>query len=1153
VNDTEKAIETKLKQDIKAGNVVTIAGTGVSVAACGDTHGVNAVATWKGLLEHGANHCLDLGWATKAEADAWKALIATGKTRSMIGAAELITQCLKEAGQGRFAGWLENTVGQLSPKCPEVIEVLSAYPGVLATLSYDALIEKVTGREPITWLKENHTSRVLRKEKSNAVLHLHGFFEEPESVVLGFESYLDVKDHPHAKAVRQALATTYTLFFVGCGDTFHDPNFEALIDWGNKALGNVVSPHVVLCRAEQVSEFRNKLASAKWLQILPYEGGYEGLVPYLKTLHTASGGHAPVNVHRATPTNDFAGKLNTYLATLSRTTRVIKLGGIKTVEGDKPVELPLEAAYVPLRAMPRKSGLQNVEAETDGIGGRGMNAETPKSIEMNQVLLQGTHLAITGGAGSGKSTVLLHMAWALATAIVEGKAELAAKVGLRGKPDELPVPVLVSLAALAKDRRTSHVDDLRTLISQQMFLAKGRQSPEFFEQLLESQRSILLLLDGLDEVADEGEREVFSKAIENLAAVSAARGNYLRIIVTCRTVAYKGFVTLGGDFREIAVQALDLQAHITPMVRQAYTCIFPGDNLLIDQRSNHLLRGIQTLEAERRKRLGENAARLVDTPLMVRLLLIVQTDKQGELPKGRAELFEKVIEALLKVNYGVDPAINHGLAGDWKQRRELLQYVAFHMHQRETPKAQANVETNSASGVIALEKGELRKLLKDTQFELQTNDLITHASDRASVLEERDGKFQFIHLALQEFLVARYLHHLIETQNLAAGLAELEQKLTDSWWREPILLLLAYSAWEGGTKSASELLSALSASGEMPDSKCSAAELAATAALEWDGSSDDIRSQCARRIVDVLAETITDENRLKDSKPVFRARAGDALAELGDPRFDPVRYYLPASDDWGFVTIPADPHFLIGTHTNRRRYVAEKIKAQVPEDEINDQPTATQTFRIARYPVTVAQFRAFVEATKHKLANEQALSVPGNRPVADITWHEARQYCGWLKQVFAQASWLQGRELDLPSELEWEKAVRGGLNGLVFPWGDDPDPNRANYLDSGIGESTAVGCFPANGYGLYDMTGNVWEYTRTLRGELSVQPELGYPYPDEPAARAQREDVFADDNVARVMRSGAWHSPAFHARCAYRSSRILPGTLINGGFRMVLR
>ena len=96
-------------------------------------------------------------------------------------------------------------------------------------------------------------------------------------------------------------------------------------------------------------------------------------------------------------------------------------------------------------------------------------------------------------------------------------------------------------------------------------------------------------------------------------------------------------------------------------------------------------------------------------------------------------------------------------------------------------------------------------------------------------------------------------------------------------------------------------------------------------------------------------------------EPPSRAHVGDRLAALGDPRFDPQRFHLPDDGLLGFVRIPADPQFTIGTRTADAKRVAEIIGYKAPDNEINDQHTPTQDFYIARYPVTVAQFREFVE------------------------------------------------------------------------------------------------------------------------------------------------------------------------------------------------
>ena len=141
-----------------------------------------------------------------------------------------------------------------------------------------------------------------------------------------------------------------------------------------------------------------------------------------------------------------------------------------------------------------------------------------------------------------------------------------------------------------------------------------------------------------------------------------------------------------------------------------------------------------------------------------------------------------------------------------------------------------------------------------------------------------------------------------------------------------------------------------------------------------------------------------------------RASAGDVLAALGDPRFDPDRFHLPADDLLGFVHIPADPRFRIGTRKADAKKVSEIVGYEVPDDEINDAVTPTPDFYISRYPVTVAQFRAFAEATGLEVGDARALRDPDSRPVRYVSWHEALAYSNWLHEMLATAPALEGIE-----------------------------------------------------------------------------------------------------------------------------------------------
>ncbi|HEV2238071.1 MAG TPA: formylglycine-generating enzyme family protein, partial [Ktedonobacterales bacterium] len=172
--------------------------------------------------------------------------------------------------------------------------------------------------------------------------------------------------------------------------------------------------------------------------------------------------------------------------------------------------------------------------------------------------------------------------------------------------------------------------------------------------------------------------------------------------------------------------------------------------------------------------------------------------------------------------------------------------------------------------------------------------------------------------------------------------------------------------------------------------------------------------------------------------------------------------------------------------------------------------------RIAKYPVTVAEYACFVHAGQKQPRDWKQQLGALDHPAVYVSWHEATAYATWLAE-------RTGEPWRLPSEAEWEKAARG-TDGPIYPWGDKFDFSRCNTVEGYKGGTTPVGSYStgASPYGAQDMAGNVSEWTSSLFES--------YPYSQTDGRESP------DSTGERVLRGGSWANQAMDARAARRIS-----------------
>ncbi|MCP4424853.1 MAG: SUMF1/EgtB/PvdO family nonheme iron enzyme [Chloroflexi bacterium] len=870
------------------------------------------------------------------------------------------------------------------------------------------------------------------------------------------------------------------------------------------------------------------------------------------------------NVYHGRPTDNPQEALRIYRQVLAQSSGSLPLRGVDVGASDPTTgqnPLGLAQVYIDLDT---RTQVDASEDEKKQSRQRGMPGEREtRPLSTLEAAAANRQLVILGDPGGGKTTFVRHLAHCLAAHALYPDAGWLKHLPHwpPGESDALPIVVILrdfARSLPAKLPAKAEPGHLWKFIKEQLAAQNLDFAAPALQQTLQAGKA-LILLDGLDEIPTKAQRTFVRDAV--VAFTGRHPGN--RALITCRVLSYQD-------------TALKLPEETFPDYELALFDEEKIDNFIAvwykelarlgtvpHQDVDALTRKFQ--KAVRRPDLW----RLAPNPLLLTVMALVHSHK-GRLPDARALLYEETVDILL----WRWEQIKAGGEEDAPQLRQLLQQaertdmdlkkvlwqLAFEAHRQ----VDGDGDGDKLADIGELKLTKALAALTDGDW-TWAKQVVTAMKLRAGLLLERAPElFTFPHRTFQEYLAGAHLSMRPDFARQGCQLAA-----QGTLWREVILLAVGRLVYrDGATDKPLALVGELCPAAAQDDADgWYKAWLAGDALLEVglkqvrdSGLGRDLLARAQNRLAALLSG-----GKLT---PRQRAAAGDTLARLGDPRRGVgVRTVNGATlPDIELCYVPPGPFWMGNDEDNSIDKNAERPPHQL------DIPYG---YWIGRYPVTVGQFKHFLTQSSYKgQYRREALEDPDNRPVRYLSWYDALAFCRWLDGVWRERGWLpEGMSVILPSEAEWEKAARGGLqipqkplrmqpeskldvpdeqlllidNPLPqrrFPWGDDFNSERANGGATRIETTTAVGAFSGgvSPYGVWGMSGNVYDWTRSIWGKDYSESAYNYSYDAEDG----REDLEKDDNQLRVIRGGFFGDDETWLLC---SSRV--GYFPRYGFNLI--
>lgn len=837
-------------------------------------------------------------------------------------------------------------------------------------------------------------------------------------------------------------------------------------------------------------------------------------------------------------------KVYVMLATKSRVTvtedGLVFAGHIRPVEHfyqnedrNKPLKEEYDSSFaLPNQAIVAAEPIDYRDRHYQEVPGRRLY----RALLATEATYNNARIVFLGEPGSGKSTFLRHLAWALAR---RGLDAIDTDTMLFGWKDTTRLlPVLLPLRKLAGRiaREGMEPATVSAALRDEMIREyDARQADDLLEQAIASGVA-LLLLDGLDEVPLEAVPNISADRLTTLHVVRAFVELHAttRVVITCRERAFTESLRacLGWTVETMAPFTL---GQMRRFVADWYAALNERGSIARDLGEAQQQILIAAIVGNERLRA------MAGIPLLLTMMALVLYER-GELPRDRPLLYERILEQLLgqwdKQKGGqslTDVLVAPNLRSD--DLRPILDALCYQAHE----------DVVSVDGRGRLVARDLRYALTEFFEKVRVNGAFEAAGRCLAYFNERSGlllpeddgqTYAFAHLTLQEHGAGR--HMLLQPKAVELVM----RHRADDRWREPISLGLGViqklhpMLADRIDRVLTELIHPGPKGFPKPPERWYR-DLILAAELGQERDWDLLRALISieRLQEDLRNGLVTLLNDHNQPLPTAeRIRASHLLAELGDPR-------IPISlDEWRcelakaqagntsgyFCRVEAGIYTLSIAHDDLELRDADDLRHIVKLEK---------PFWIARYPITNAQWQVWVakgDGEPTDLTSDPNFN-RASQPIVGVTWGNCNDFCLWLHKQL-------NIEVRLPMDQEWEAAAYGGAARL-YPWGDDWQDDRAATKEEqdkrGSHATVPVGCYPAGAAscGAHDMAGNIWEWQAD---------------PWSPSSNRKTRTKKKDDTPKCLLRGGSFRTDRLSARCGTRESVHPDVSGDDAGFRIVV-